>query len=72
MKQNIQTLKETKVESPTKKSILKLRENLGVDLGELMEMGLSLSNSRYDGDGTEWIYEVEDNTIQEVGSGSSI
>ena len=33
---------------------------------------LGLSNSRYDGDGTEWIYEVEDNKLYKRAVGSGI
>ena len=33
---------------------------------------LGLSNSRYDGDGTEWIYEVEDNKLYKRAIGSGI
>ena len=67
MKQNIQTqVKETKVESPTKKSMTETtRKSSEWTWEKLMEMGhkKGLSNSRYDGDGTEWIYEVEDNKL---------
>ena len=46
----------------------------GVDLGRVNGDGsqLGLSNSRYDGDGTEWIYEVEDNKLYKRAIGSGI
>ena len=46
----------------------------GVDLGRVNGDGsqLGLSNSRYDGDGTEWIYEVEDNKLYKRAVGSGI
>ena len=48
----------------------------GVDLGRVDGAGsqLGLSNSRYDGDGTEWVYEVEDNKLYKraIGSGMKI
>ena len=46
----------------------------GVDLGRVNGDGsqLGLSNSRHDGDGTEWIYEVEDNKLYKRAIGSGI
>ena len=46
----------------------------GVDLGRVNGDGsqLGLSNSRSDGDGTEWIYEVEDNKLYKRAIGSGI
>ena len=46
----------------------------GVDLGRVNGDGsqLGLSNHRYDGDGTEWIYEVEDNKLYKRAIGSGI
>ena len=47
----------------------------GVDIGRVNGDGsqLGLSNNRYDGDGTEWIYEVgEDNKLYKRAIGSGI
>ena len=69
MKQNIRTqVKETKVESPIKRNTMKTTKKSSVwTLEELMEMG-----HRYDGDGTEWIVEKdEDGKLynRQIGSG---
>lgn len=47
----------------------------GMDIGRVNGDGsqLGLSNSRYDGDGTEWIYEVgDDNKLYKRAVGSGI